>query len=275
MNISIAGYSFHGLVHAGAMNVFGYLESCRYRYHLRTADLWCGLLGSDPSVYLQPAFVDRVAVALRERGLTLVNYHADGCHVWEEDEAVRARHLTLAEQHIAAAEQLGARTIRIDTGGKERHWTSEQFDTIARQFRTWAKRASDHGYRIGPETHWGADNYADNQLQLARAVDSPGYGVLLHMGKPLELTPDDYDRQLAPFAMHTHIDQKTTETRLASALQILLDANYTGAFGIEHHSAKNEYNEVAAQLGAVQRTLSQLRDIASGTGKLTNPILGF
>ncbi len=275
MSISIAGYSFHGLVQSGAMNVFGYLESCRYRYHLDTADLWCGLLGSDPAAYLQPAFVDRVAVAIRERGLTLVNYHADGCHVWEDDPATRAKHLELAEQHIAAAEQLGARTIRIDTGGRDRHWTAEQFDAIAAQFRRWAKRAHDRGYRIGPETHWGADNYSDNQVRLAKAVDSPAYGVLLHMGKPNEMTPDEFDRALAPYAMHTHIDQKTTETRLASAIQILLDAGYHGAFGVEHHSAKNEYAEVSCQLAAVRRTLAQLRDVAFGSGKLANPLLGF
>jgi sugar phosphate isomerase/epimerase len=274
MRISIAGYSFHGLVAGGQMDVFGYLESCRYRYHLSTADLWCGLLGRDPDVYLQDAFIERVRRAIDERGLTLVNYHADGCHVWEDNAAVREKHLALAERHIAAAEKLGARTVRVDTGGRDRHWTAEQFDHIAAQYRAWAKRAADAGYRIGPETHWGADNYADNQLQLAEAIDNPAYGILLHMGKPLDLAPDDYDRALAPYAMHTHIDQKTTETRLASALQILIDAGYAGCLGVEHHSARNEYNEVAAQLGAVQRTLGQLL-AGQVTGKSKNPILGF
>ena len=41
--ISIASYSFHGLLEAGMIDVFGYLESCRYRYHLDTADIWSNL----------------------------------------------------------------------------------------------------------------------------------------------------------------------------------------------------------------------------------------
>ncbi len=258
MNISIAGYSFHGLVGQGAMNIFGYLESCRYRYHLQTADIWAGLMGRDPDVYLQEQAIDRVVHAVRERGLTVVNYHADGCHVWEDDATKRQQHLDLATRHIAAAEKLGAKTIRIDTGGHDRHWSSEQFDVISNQYRIWSKRAADNGYRIGPETHWGTDNFADNQMQLAHAVDSPGYGILLHMGKETGLPLDEYDSLLAPFAMHTHLTQVTCETRLKTALRILIDANYAGCFGVEHHSAKNEYAEVAAQLGAVQRVYGNL-----------------
>ncbi len=49
MNISIASYSFHKTIAAGKMDVFGYLESCKYRYRLDTADIWNGLLRStDP-----------------------------------------------------------------------------------------------------------------------------------------------------------------------------------------------------------------------------------
>ena len=40
MNVAVASYAFHGLVRSGRMDVFGYLESCKYRYHLRTADIW-------------------------------------------------------------------------------------------------------------------------------------------------------------------------------------------------------------------------------------------
>jgi sugar phosphate isomerase/epimerase len=257
MKISIAGYSFHGALANGAMNVFGYLESCRYRYQLDTADLWSGVLGTDPDQYLQPAFLTKVRGAMLERGLTLVNYHADGCHIWENDPALRERHAALAERHLQAAEFLGAQTVRIDAGGLDRHWTPEQFDLIVKTYRTWAQRAHDRGYAIGPESHWGAENYPDNMLALARAVDAPAYGILLHMGKDIAGTPDDYDLQLAPLAIHTHIDARTTVTRLESALRILREAGYRGCLGVEHHSAKNEYAEVAVQLAMVRRAASE------------------
>ncbi len=44
MNISIASYSFYGLLGKGQMDVFGYLETIKYRYHLDTADIWNGML---------------------------------------------------------------------------------------------------------------------------------------------------------------------------------------------------------------------------------------
>jgi len=257
--ISIAGYSFHGALAAGTMDVFGYLETCRYRYHLDTADLWCGVLGNDPELYLQPEFLRQVRDAMDERGLTLVNYHADGCHVWDDDPAVRESHASLAKRHLAAAEYLGAATVRIDTGGVDRNWTAEQFDLIASTFKTWARRAHDSGYAIGPETHWGATNYPDNMLALAAAVDSPGYGILLHLGKDTTGSPDDYDRQLAPLAIHTHIDARTTYNRIDDALAILYEAGYTGCLGVEHHSAANELIEVEAQLAFVRRSAHNLK----------------
>ena len=256
--ISIAGYSFHGLLADGSMNVFGYLESCRYRYHLDTADLWNGVLGTDPDQYLQPAFLARVRDAMRARGLTLVNYHADGCHIWEDDPAVRAQNAAMAERHLQAAEFLGAQTVRIDSGGRDRYWTPDQFELIVKTYRAWAARAANNGYAIGPETHWGAENYPDNMLTLAKAVESPAFGILLHMGKDVAGSPEDYDRQLAPLAIHTHIDARTTVTRIDSALRILREAGYTGCLGVEHHSAKNEYAEVESQLAFVRRAVSAL-----------------
>jgi alkanesulfonate monooxygenase SsuD/methylene tetrahydromethanopterin reductase-like flavin-dependent oxidoreductase (luciferase family) len=59
--------------------------------------------------------------------------------------------------------------------------------------------------------------------------------------------------------MHTHVDAQTTETRLADAIAILQAAGYDGYWGVEHHSAKNEYSEVEWQLAVVRRTLAKIR----------------
>ena len=53
MNISIASYAFHGLLEHGMIDLFGYLESCRYRYHLHTADIWNGMFTSTDDEYLK------------------------------------------------------------------------------------------------------------------------------------------------------------------------------------------------------------------------------
>ncbi len=272
MQISIASFSFHGALADGTLDVFGYLEACRYRYHLSTADIWNGLLGPDVEVQLDHDRLRKVRRAMDERDLTCVNYHADGCHPWEDEPEARARHKDLAYRHLKAAEILGAQTVRIDTGGQDREWTSEQFEFITRSFKEFADYAGSAGFKVGPETHWGATNYPDNMLKLHAAVNSPHYGILLHMGKDTWNSPGDYDRALAPIAIHTHFDQKTCYERPDEALSILSEAGYRGAIGVEHHSAKNELAEVEAQIACIRRAMSHRR---SGRGEhyMGNPLL--
>jgi len=269
MNVSIASFSFHGLKAAGMMDVFGYLESCRYRYALSTADIWNGLISSDPEFYLNDEFLKKLKAALDERELALVNYHADGCHVWEDDPAKRAAHHALALRQLHAAKVLGAKTLRIDAGGKGNVWTSEQFDTIAGGFGEYCRIAGDAGFRVGPESHWGPELVPDNMEALAKAVNHPAFGILIHLGHWENAPIEEGDRRLAKWAMHTHVDQKTTETRLESAMKTLLDAGYTGCWGVEHHTGRNEYAEVAVQLAAVRRAASRLA--AQGIGAANRP----
>ena len=61
---------------------------------------------------------------------------------------------------------------------------------------------------------------------------------------------------MAPFACHTHVDARITTTALREHMEVLVAAGYQGYWGVEHHSAKNEYHEVAFQLAAVRRQLA-------------------
>lgn len=272
MKISVASFSFHGAVANGSLDVFGYLEACKYRYHLDTADIWNGLLGADVEMQLEASRLKKVRQAMDERDLVCVNYHADGCHPWEEEPETRDRHKALAYRHLKAAEILGAQTVRIDTGGGKRNWTDEEFDFIAQAFKDFTDYAKNAGFKIGPETHWGTTNYPDNMLKLHAAVNSPSYGILLHMGKDTWTSPTDYDRALAPIAIHTHVDQKTCYERMAEALEILIASGYAGALGIEHHSGKNELSEVEAQIALARRALSHERNGRNDAYK-GNPLL--
>jgi len=258
MNVSIAAYSFHGLRQAGMMDAFGYLETVRHRYGLGTADMWNGMLGPDELVFSE-GFQAKLVEALRERELTLVNYHADGCHVWEDAPEARQRNHGNAVGHLRAAARFGARTVRIDAGGKGPVWTGEQFDTIVAGMREYARFGHDHGFRVGPESHWGPELVPDNMERLARAVDHPGFGILMHIGHWENAPEEEGDRRLAPWAVHTHVDARITATRLEAAIRLLRTAGYQGYWGVEHHSGKNEYAEVACQIAAVRRVLEKLR----------------
>jgi sugar phosphate isomerase/epimerase len=259
MKISIAAYSFHGLRQQDMMDVFGYLETVKYRYRLDTADLWTGIIGHNPDNYLNEPFLKKLKAALEEREMSVANYHLDGATVWNPDPDVRERDHAMILRHLDAAETLGAKTVRVDFGGRSQEMGEEQFDHLVKRYREYARRAADHGYRIGPENHFGPSVVADPMERVAQAVDHPGYGILLHLGH-WEVGDDlDGDRRLAPWTVHTHVDARVARTDLAERMRILLDAGYEGYWGVEHHSARNEYAEVAAQLAEVQRVWTRLK----------------
>lgn len=250
MTVSIASYSFHGLLKAGMIDLFGYLESMRYRYHLSTADIWNGMLPTTEAGYLV-----KVKQALDERELSLVNLCVDDAHIWEDDPALREKNYQNALAHLHAAEVLGARTIRIDAGVHAASFTEEQFDWIVSRFREYAQRAYDNGYKAGPENHWGAEAVPENMVRICQAVDHPGFGVLLHF------RGNEGDAQVAPWAMHTHISWDIVERCLDDRMQLLMRCNYQGSWSVEHHSGENEYSEVAVQLNKVRAALVRFQKV--------------
>ncbi len=268
--ISIASYSVHGLLAEGKIDLFGYLESCRYRYDLRTADIWNGLMLS-----LEPEYLQKVRQGMTERELTLVNYHVDGVHLWEDDAEAREKNRTLAVQHLQAAAFLGAKTVRFDTGGKVEPISQQQLDLLAERYREYCEFGAVHGFRVGPETHWGLSLLADNMEQIARAVDHHAYGILLHIDHWEQGDIEEANRRLAPWTMHTHVDARVTRTCLKERMQMLLDAGYTGCWGVEHHSARREYAEIDCQLAAVRRAAAELTEEAQISAHIPegNPLL--
>ncbi len=258
--LALASYSFHGLIAAEMMDVFHYLDITKFRYRVNGADIWSGLFPNTEEPFLQ-----KIKNLLEENEMTLANLCVDGAHVWEDDPAQREENARRAEAFIRAGEYLGARTIRIDTGGREAEWTEDQFTFIVDRYREWAQRAGEMGYRIGPENHWGATQRPQNVLKLAKAVDHPAFGVLFHFGNVKDMDVGEGNRVLAPFAMHTHISAAAAaEEDSASLVSAMLEMGYKGAFSCEHHTGKNEYAQVEWQLGTIRRMLSLLMEERNG-----------
>lgn len=245
--ISIASYAFHGLVRAKRMNIFGYLESCKHRYGAQ-ADIWIGMLES-----LDDDYLNIVKQELDARDLKLANLCVDGPHLWVDDAEQREAHYQKALDYMHAAEVLGAKTVRLDAGGAKnaRSFTAEQMDYIAMRYKEYCQRAYDNGYKFGPENHWGPEVIPANMMQIVEAVDHPGFGILLHF------RDDEGDVMMAPYAMHTHVHWKTCEGDLKGTMDMMRGIGYDGYWGVEHHTGKNEYTEVAMQVAAVRDVLDR------------------
>jgi sugar phosphate isomerase/epimerase len=246
MQLSICSYTFHQQTKAGTMNVFGYLESIKYRYDLPAADLWHGTLES-----LDEAYLAKVKDALAERDLPLANICIDRSYIWADDAETREGNARNAKANIAAAEFLGAQTVRIDAGGgrDERVWSDQAFDAIVSQYRAWAQRAYDNGYRIGPENHWGAAMIPANIKKLCQAVDHPGFGILLHGGRWHEEV-ETGDEVVAPWTMHTHYSPALGDEALLRSMNGLRAAGYSGCYSVE--LVANRLTEPAVMIGRLR-----------------------
>ena len=160
----------------GKIDVFGYLEACKYRYGLSAADIWNGFLQSTDEAYLK-----KVRWGLDERELGLADLCVDKAHVWDDDPSVREGNYKNALASLKAADILGARFVRIDAGSRRDAWSNEEFDLIVSRYREYASFAGDHGFKMGAENHWGPERAWPNLKKLAEAVDHPAFGISCHI----------------------------------------------------------------------------------------------
>lgn len=255
--ISILSYAFHGLIKSGLMDLFGYLESCKYRYGLQAADLWSGIFAS-----LEDDYVAKIAAALEEKEMVLADIAVDGAVLWDDDPDVRAQHYQRAKRFLQIAAKLRAGFVRIDAGGSRETmvWTPEEFDFIADRYREYAQFAYDHGFKMGLENHFGPEKVYSNLKAMYDAVDHPGFGVCCHLWSWAgpEEEREKADELVAPIVDHTHCAYYLCEGPLMEKLALLVDAGYEGYFSIEHHSGQFEYAEVAYQVNKVRDALVKL-----------------
>ena len=253
-------YSFRGLLKEGKMDVFGYLETSKHRYGLDAADIWNAFLPNT-----EESFVRKIREALDEREMVLADLCVDQANVWEDDPAAREKNYQNALAHLKAAPILGARFVRIDAGCRRDNWTNQEFDHIVKRYKEYARFAQDHGFKVGAENHWGAEKFWPNLKKLYEAVGHPAFGLSIHIGGwgGSEEEKARADREAAPWTCHTHIPWNITEGPLEEKLKTLWDAGYQGYYSIEHHTAKNEYSEVAVQLAKVRNVLDRLKSPAS------------
>ncbi|MBD2871308.1 sugar phosphate isomerase/epimerase family protein [Paenibacillus arenilitoris] len=271
MNISIGGYSFNNTYLDGKMDVFGYLETVKYRYRLDSVDLWNGFFvdrESKPVMKLADrSYIRKIREALDEKGMRVANIAIDGAHLWDADAEMRRHLYNNALEHLEASVVLGAETVRIDTGGSYSNWEAmgeEQFGYTVRIYREFAAFAADNGFRIGPENHMGASLNPREMKRLAEAVDHPSFGFLVHLGR-WKTDQEEGDRLVAPWAYHTHFDEKTADGEKGiETIQTMRAAGYRGYWGVEYNAPRNQYAETELLIAKVRRLLLEADRLEAG-----------
>ena len=200
------------------------------------------------------------AQALDERELTLVNLCCDYAHPWSEDKDELARNHAVAEDCLKAARSLGAKSIRFDLGVHELTITDEQIAYTSKKFREYARIGAQEGFKVCFENHWGASTNFEVVQTMFEAINDENFGLLLHLGNWSDSTLEEKDQKdlaMASRAVHMHFSQPYCE-RADQVLKPVYDAGYQGVWATEHHSGRNEYNEVAFQLAAMKKELSRI-----------------
>lgn len=249
---SIGSWSFHALFEAGKMNVFGYLESIKYRYRLQHADIWNGMLLST-----EKAYIDSIHETLKEEQLTVANLAVDGADLWHNNPEIREHNAQKARTYLDIARQWGVQSLRIDLGIHETALTEEQFEFSVKRYKEYAQFAADHGFRIGPQTHQLASQVPSNLKRLAEAVDSPAFGIVLNVNR-WEADQATGDEVVAPITMHAQLDRAFvdfTGPELVQKIRLLQTAGYQGCWSLEFRGGKDEYIETAHDLLTIQRAV--------------------
>jgi len=273
--LSILSYTFNRLVNRGMQDIFGYFETCKYRYNLDAADLWGGHLIDFKERYDKGTFIPfedkwiaNVKEALDERELCIPNIAADGCHVITFDPDRTELQYKNALEHLRLAKMLGVGFVRFDSGPAFRmpdgrtDWTNEEFDFIVKRYREYAQYAYDNGFKVGAENHMGPSGVWKNLKKLYDAVDHPGFGVCIHIGSYKGATPDEkdlFDKESAKIAVHTHIPMNIINGPLEEKMNNLRNAGYQGYYSVEVPAREGEspYENAAYALAKVRSVFSK------------------
>jgi sugar phosphate isomerase/epimerase len=216
----------------------------------------------DPARLLRPdelETLDRIRAAADAAGLPFGCLAVDGAHLYEPSVEARGLNRLRALRWCAIAARLGAQQIRIDTGGPA-DMPVDVFALIVAAYGDLIPRAAQLGLEVVMENHWGASRVAENVVQILQAV--PDLGLLFDTGNWAPGTHAASWAMCARYATATHIktwafDEHGNETTMdiPQAVAHLLEAGYTGCWGIESVPREGDEYEAARQSLAFVRRL--------------------
>ena len=287
MKLSVTPYSFHLHHYAGRMDVFTMIETIKYRYRLDAVDMW------NPQMLSITDFdyLGKIKDALLRAGITVCNYAIDGANIWDPDPELRKRNADFYLENVKAAEFLGAKSVKVDTGShylphyayawdydptvmsrnqnafaanpdekaveENRYYSDEMLDYFRAKLGEYCERASDMGYDIVLENHWGPMLVASELVKVVKACSHPRLGILSHLGRWCGACAESAEETVAPYTKYIHIDRAAADTEFARKAKPYLDAGYDGYWGVEYtEENEDEFAIVEFILATAKRHLT-------------------
>lgn len=273
MEISICSYSFHRLLAAGKQDIFRYILDCK-ELGCTQLDAWNGHFPEigigdkavTPGQFDSPAllsadeekYIESIKAASEAAGIPFGALAVDGAHIYEADPDARKVNRLRAYRWLEIGERLGAKQIRIDSGGPA-ELTDEIFGVIQEGYADVIGRAKAKGIEIIIENHWGSSAIPDNVVRFLTQI--PGLGYLFDTHNWAEGHRDEGRVKTVKYATATHVktfawDESGHEIGddAEPAIQLLLDTGYNGSWGIESVPRDgDEYGGAAKSVDLVKR----------------------
>ena len=287
MKLTITPYCFHLHHYAGQMDVFTMIETVKYRYGLGAIDMWNPQMLS----ITDEEYLGKIRNKLRREEMTLCNYSIDGANIWDPDPEIRKRNADYYLQNAKAAEFLGAKSVKIDTGShylphygyawdydpvvkarnknalinnpdenaieENRYYNDEMLEYYRVKLSEYCERADSMGYDIVLENHWGPMIVASELVKVIKACSHPRLGILSHLGRWRGPQADSAEETVAPYTRYIHVDRKAADTRLAEKAKAYLDLGYDGYWGVEYiEETEDELAMAEFILASIKRCLT-------------------
>ena len=181
-----------------------------------------------------------------------------------KDESERKKHIQSVKDWTARAAKIGAKTVRIFAGTKDKDDTFEQAQKrVVDAMNECCEVAEKLGIYLALENHGGITDSAEHLLELVKPVKSPALGVNIDTGNFHTADPYADIAKIAPYGVVSQVKtevypgNKKQEADLGRVVKILKDANFHGYVALEYEAAEDPKT-------AVPRYVKELRKLITG-----------
>ncbi len=268
MRASLAAYSFRKYLHD-----YGRQKQPKQKPDMTLSDFAdlaaaMNLDAIEPTAYYFAETSPEYLAALKGRCTRLgldISGTAVGNNFCVSDPAKLKAQLESVKQWIEHASRLGAKTIRIFAGSRDK---GDSFESAQKRCIATIQEACDYAGKYGIflalENHGGITSTVEQILTLVQSVKHDWFGVNLDTGNFHTADPYADLEKLAPYAVVVQVkteimrdNKKKEEADMKRLIAMLRAVNYRGYVALEYEAAEDPKVAVPRHVAALQRLITE------------------